>query len=88
MILDEPFDYLDARSRNLLLELIERESGHTQFITVAHRLEDIPRNVTNGLWLEAGRVRFAGSLPELLARAPQFAGGEKIREKRKDERGK
>ena len=88
VILDEPFDYLDAHSRNLLLELIERESQRTQFITVAHRLEDIPRNVTHGLWLEAGRVRFAGSLPELLARAPQFADRGKIREKRKDERGK
>jgi molybdate transport system ATP-binding protein len=73
VILDEPFDYLDAHSRNLLLELIERESERTQFITVAHRLEDIPSNVTHGLWLEAGRVRFAGLLTELLARAPQFA---------------
>jgi molybdate transport system ATP-binding protein len=73
VILDEPFDYLDAHSRNLLLELIERESERTQFITVAHRLEDIPRNVTHGLWLESGRVRFAGRLEELLARAPQFA---------------
>ena len=71
VILDEPFDYLDAHSRNLLLELIEREL-HTQFITVAHRLEDIPRNVTHGLWLESGRVRFAGPLEELLAQAPQF----------------
>ena len=84
VILDEPFDYLDAHSRNLLLELIERESERTQFITVAHRLEDIPRNVTHGLWLEAGHVRFAGSLRELLARAPQFADRGKIREKRKD----
>ena len=73
VILDEPFDYLDAHSRNLLLELIEHES-HTQFITVAHRLEDIPRNVTHGLWLESGRVRFAGPLEELLAQAPQFVG--------------
>jgi molybdate transport system ATP-binding protein len=74
VILDEPFDYLDAPSRTRLLELIEHESERTQFITVAHRLEDIPANVTHGLWLEAGRVRFAGSLTDLLARAPQFAG--------------
>jgi molybdate transport system ATP-binding protein len=80
VILDEPFDYLDAHSRNLLLTLIERESDCTQFITVAHRLEDIPRNVTHGLWLEAGRVRFAGLLEELLARAPQFAGRGKIKD--------
>jgi molybdate transport system ATP-binding protein len=82
VILDEPFDYLDVHSRNLLLKLIERESERTQFITVAHRLEDIPRNVTHGLWLEAGRVRFAGSLTELLARAPQFGTREKIKEGR------
>jgi molybdate transport system ATP-binding protein len=73
VILDEPFDYLDAHSRNLLLGLIERESERTQFITVAHRLEDIPHNVTHGLWLESGRVRFIGRLEELLARAPQVA---------------
>jgi molybdate transport system ATP-binding protein len=78
VILDEPFDYLDANSRNLLLELIERESERTQFITVAHRLEDIPSNVTHGLWIEAGRVRFAGLLTELLARAPQFAGSSSL----------
>jgi molybdate transport system ATP-binding protein len=82
VILDEPFDYLDVHSRNLLLELIERESERTQFITVAHRLEDIPRNVTHGLWLESGRVRFAGRLEELLARAPQFGTREKIKEER------
>jgi molybdate transport system ATP-binding protein len=76
VILDEPFDYLDAHSRNLLLELIEHESRCTQFITVAHRLEDIPRNVTHGLWLESGRVRFAGPLEELLTRTPQFEGKE------------
>jgi ABC-type molybdenum transport system ATPase subunit/photorepair protein PhrA len=82
VILDEPFDYLDAHSRNLLLELIERESERTQFITVAHRLEDIPRNVTHGLWLESGRVRFAGRLEDLLARAPQFGTREKIKDQR------
>jgi molybdate transport system ATP-binding protein len=82
VILDEPFDYLDGHSRNLLLELIERESERTQFITVAHRLEDIPSNVTHGLWLEAGRVRFAGLLTELLARAPQFGTRGKIKEER------
>ena len=82
VILDEPFDYLDMHSRNLLLALIEHESQRTQFITVAHRLEDIPRNVTHGLWLESGRVRFAGPLGELLSRAPQFKGTEKIKEGR------
>jgi molybdate transport system ATP-binding protein len=80
VILDEPFDYLDAHSRNLLLALIEHESQRTQFITVAHRLEDIPRNVTHGLWLESGRVRFAGPLEELLVQAPQFKGRGKIKD--------
>jgi ABC-type molybdenum transport system ATPase subunit/photorepair protein PhrA len=65
VILDEAFDYLDAHSRNLLFELIESESNHTQFITIAHRLEDIPKLSTHALRLEAGRITFAGSIENL-----------------------
>jgi ABC-type molybdenum transport system ATPase subunit/photorepair protein PhrA len=65
VILEEAFDYLDARSRNLLFELIESESEHTQFMTVAHRPEDIPNLTTHALKLEAGRIVFAGKLENL-----------------------
>jgi molybdate transport system ATP-binding protein len=65
MILDEAFDYLDAHSRNLLFDLIETEVDHTQFITVAHRLEDIPKLSTHALRLEHGRITFCGKIENL-----------------------
>ena len=75
VILDEPFDYLDARSRGLLFDLIERETERTLFVTVAHRLVDIPPSVTHALHLERGRVRFAGELGAFFETAPNIAGG-------------
>ena len=65
IILDEAFDYLDAHSRNLLFELIESEADRTQFVTVAHRPEDIPSLTTHALKLEAGRIVFAGKIENL-----------------------
>jgi molybdate transport system ATP-binding protein len=65
VILDEAFDYLDAHSRNLLFELIESESDRTQFITVAHRSEDIPKLTTHALRLEQGRIVFSGKIENL-----------------------
>jgi molybdate transport system ATP-binding protein len=65
VILDEAFDYLDAHARNLLFELIESEANRTQFMTVAHRLEDIPSLTTHALKLKAGRIVFAGKLENL-----------------------
>ncbi len=65
VILDEAFDYLDAHSRKLLFDLIETESDRTQFVTVAHRLEDIPRLSTHALRLKGGRIAFSGEIKNL-----------------------
>jgi molybdate transport system ATP-binding protein len=65
VILDEAFDYLDAHSRHLLFELIESESDRTQFITVAHRSQDIPSLTTHALKLEQGQIVFAGKIENL-----------------------
>ncbi len=65
VILDEAFDYLDSHSRNLLFKLIESEADRTQFVTVAHRPEDIPKLSTHALRLENGRIVFAGKLENL-----------------------
>ncbi len=69
VILDEPFDYLDAPSRNLLFNLVERESVRSSFIVVAHRPEDIPPSATHLLALEMGRIAYLGALdiPEAQA---------------------
>ncbi len=65
VILDEAFDYLDAHSRNLLFELIASEANRTQFVTVAHRPEDIPSLTTHALKLERGQIVFVGKLENL-----------------------
>jgi molybdate transport system ATP-binding protein len=62
VILDEPFDYLDARSRSLLFKLVEAESAGSSLIVVAHRPEDIPPSSTHLLALEMGRVAYRGTL--------------------------
>ena len=62
VILDEPFDYLDARSRGLLFRLVALESIRSSFIVVAHRAEDIPPSATHLLALEAGRVAYRGAI--------------------------
>ena len=65
VILDEAFDYLDAHSRNLLFALIEFEAERTQFVTVAHRRQDIPNLTTHALRLETGRITFSGRIENL-----------------------
>jgi molybdate transport system ATP-binding protein len=69
VILDEPFDDLDTRSRALLFRLVERESTHSSLIVIAHRAADVPPSVTHLLALEMGRVRFQGEVhtPEAQA---------------------
>jgi molybdate transport system ATP-binding protein len=62
VILDEPFDYLDSRSRALLFRLVTRESAHSSFIVVAHRPEDIPPSATHLLALESGRIAYRGEI--------------------------
>jgi molybdate transport system ATP-binding protein len=65
VILDEAFDYLDVHSRNLLFGLIETEAERTQFVTVAHRPQDIPKLTTHAVKLEAGQIRFSGRIENL-----------------------
>ena len=57
LILDEPFDGLDAPSRNHLMGLIGRlMAGGTPVVLITHRRAEIPREVTHFLRVEAGKV--------------------------------
>ena len=63
LLLDEPFDYLDAGFQELLLKELERAvAGGAQTLFVAHHPEDLPAFLTHVLRLEAGRVVSAGPL--------------------------
>lgn len=63
LILDEVATGLDTRNRGRLYRLLrsKRVKG-TSWICSAHRDEDIPQGATHLLWLEAGRIRYAGAI--------------------------
>lgn len=63
LILDEPFDGLDAAAKADFAEALERVAANgTGLITVTHHLDDLPRCMTHALLLKAGRVVRQGPL--------------------------
>lgn len=68
LILDEPFDGLDAESRLDFSNALQRISERgTQLLIVTHHLDDLPRCITHGLFFEQGRVAVAGDWPAVRA---------------------
>lgn len=66
LIFDEPFDGLDPASRRDFARALERVASRgTQLLIVTHHLDDLPRCVTHGLFLDRGRVAAAGAWPEV-----------------------
>jgi molybdate transport system ATP-binding protein len=64
LVLDEPFDYLDLASRQVLLAFLARlAASGTQLVITAHRPEDVPGFITHQLVLERGRVIAQGRMP-------------------------
>lgn len=67
LILDEPYDGLDHRSRRSLKALLERLiDDHVQMVLITHRFEEIMSNVTHVLLLKNGGVYQQGSREDLL----------------------
>jgi molybdate transport system ATP-binding protein len=61
LILDEPFDGLDARSRADFAGALQQIANRgTQLIVVTHHLDDLPKCITHGLFLERGRIVASG----------------------------
>jgi molybdate transport system ATP-binding protein len=57
LLLDEPFDYLDETSRQLLLDfLTQLAASGKQIIITAHRQEDVPGFITHQLRLAEGKI--------------------------------
>lgn len=66
LIFDEPFDGLDARSKKDFSSALERIAKRgTQLLIVTHHLDDLPRCITHGLFLEGGRILAAGTWPNI-----------------------
>jgi molybdate transport system ATP-binding protein len=67
LILDEPFDGLDERSRVALAESIDRlMTGSMRVILVVHRLEEIVPNITHVLLVKDGQLFLQGPKDEVL----------------------
>ncbi len=74
LILDEVATGLDGLNRQRLYRLLRsRRLRGTAWICSAHRAEDIPPGATHLLWLDAGRVRYAGALTRSLLREAMAA---------------
>jgi molybdate transport system ATP-binding protein len=68
LILDEPYDGLDAASQQGLTDLLYRLPPlGTQLVLVTHRLEEISDVVTHLLCLQGGRVVLKGERQTVLA---------------------
>lgn len=65
LILDEPFNGLDKRSREHLVRLLEQRivSG-TQVVLIVHRKEEIPSFFSHLLHVKAGQVVWQGPMAE------------------------
>ncbi len=67
LILDEPFDGLDAATRLQLAEMINGlMDANRQIIVVTHRLDEMPPNITHVMGLKAGTVYFQGRRDRML----------------------
>ena len=67
LILDEPFDGLDGRSRATLAESINHlMTGSMRVVLVVHRLEEIVPNITHVLLVKNGQLFMQGPKDEVL----------------------
>jgi molybdate transport system ATP-binding protein len=67
LILDEPFEGLDEKGRDLLTRSINGlMTGAMRMILVAHRLEEIVPNITHVLLVKGGRLFRQGPKDEVL----------------------
>ena len=71
LILDEPFDGLDASTRHQMMAVIQGlMAGGTQTVVVTHREKELPRAITHILRLGHGRVLSAGPRAARKAAGP------------------
>ena len=56
LVLDEPFDGLDAASQQNLHRLLAQQAAHMQMVLVLNRLDEMPDFITHMAYLESGRL--------------------------------
>jgi molybdate transport system ATP-binding protein len=69
LILDEPFDGLDKRSRNDFKDFLNnliKKSKNSKIILAVHRKGEILKNITHVAILEKGQIKFKGYRDQIL----------------------
>lgn len=66
VVLDEPCQGLDIRSREALLSAVEELARETSLVYVAHHVEELPRAVTHVIALDRGTVVQFGVKEEVM----------------------
>ena len=70
LILDEPFEGLDAQSRNALAKIInDLMVGHMRVILITHRFAEIVPNITHVLLLKYGKIFKSGKKEDVFTEA-------------------
>lgn len=74
IILDEPFDGLDAAARAEFGQALDAIAlNGTQLLIVTHHLDDLPRAINRGLFLDHGKIVALGRWPDLRLHPPVVA---------------
>ena len=71
LLLDEPANHLDIKTRVALLDLLSRicrEDGKT-IVAVMHEVRDVAQHFDEAILLKDGRLHFAGAIKEAMTRA-------------------
>ncbi|WAJ70077.1 molybdate ABC transporter ATP-binding protein ModF [Catenovulum adriaticum] len=59
MVLDEPFDGLDAKSAQQLQQTLTELSGKISMVFILNRVDEIPDFITHYAYLKAGQIEFS-----------------------------
>jgi molybdate transport system ATP-binding protein len=78
LLLDEPASGLDDRARRRLHAMIDRVALRVTVVCAEHRVEDLPRPITQVLTLDGGRIRYRGPVCDLPRTDRRLARGKKI----------
>ena len=62
LLLDEVMNGLDEPNRTRILRWLARRARRLPWVCATHRLEDVPAQASHALFLERGRVAYAGPL--------------------------
>ena len=77
LVLDEATSALDAETEEAISSAINRLSGQTTHITIAHRLTTV-RGADKVIFMEKGRIIASGTFEEVRAAVPQFNNQAKL----------